>query len=103
MDYFYRNFMNRRREQFLRSIHSVEVQSEGTWYRGEFNKKEVEGDTLVVVATFPVLDSKTCTITASRLIDVHGEIAAYQQRVIEKISGQGCLIRITVPIYEVSQ
>lgn len=102
MEYFYNNFMNHQRNQWLRAIHSVEVQSDGKWYRGEFNKKEIEGDTLVILATFPELDAKTCTITASRVIDVRGEVAAYQQRVIEKISGQGCMIKLTIPIYEVS-
>lgn len=102
MEYFYNNFMKHRREQWLRSIHSVEVQSDGAWHRGEFNKKEIEDDTLVILATFPQLDAKACTITASRLVDVRGEVAAYQQRVIEKVSGQGCMIKITIPIYEVS-
>lgn len=102
MEYFYKNFMNHRRTQWLRALHSVEVQTSGTWYRGEINKKEIEGDTLVILATFPELDATACTITASRIIDVRGEVAAYQQRVIEKNSGQGCMIKLTIPIYEVS-
>lgn len=102
MQYFTDNFIDNRRSQWLRSIHSVEVQANGTWYRGKFNKKEIEVDTLVILATFPELDSVACTITASRIIDVRGEVAAYQQRVIEKVSGQGTMIKLTIPIYEVS-
>lgn len=102
MAYFTNNFVGHRREQWLRSIHSVEVQTNGKWYRGDITKKEVEDDTLVILATFPELDIYTCTITASRIIDVRGEVAAYQQRVIEKISGQGTLIKLTIPIYEVT-
>lgn len=102
MAYFSDSFVGHRRNQWLRSIHSVEVQVNGTWHRGEFNKKEIEGDTLVILATFPELDAVTCTITAMRLVDVRGEVAAYQQRVIEKISGQGCMIKLTIPIYEVT-
>lgn len=102
MAYFNQNFVNNRRQQWLRSIHSVEVQANGTWYRGDITKKEVEDDTLVIMATFPELDKYTLTITASRIIDVRGEVAAYQQRVIEKISGQGTLIKLTIPIYEVT-
>jgi hypothetical protein len=54
------------------------------------------------MATFPTLDSTACTITASRIIDSHGETAAYQQRKIEKVSGQGTMVKLTIPIYEVT-
>jgi hypothetical protein len=54
------------------------------------------------MATFPTLDSVECTISASRLIDVRGEVAAYQQRVIEKVQRQGVLVKLTIPIYEVT-
>ena len=102
MAYFSQNFIDHRRKQWLRSIHSVEVQTNGTWYTGKITKKELEGDTLVILATFPELDTLDCTLTASRIKDVRGEVAAYQQRVVEKISGQGVLLKITIPIYEVS-
>ena len=102
MAYFNDTFLNRRRKQWLRSIAAVEVQVSGKWYRGEINQKKIEDDTLVVMATFPELDSLACTITASRLIDVHGEQAAYQQRLIKKNSGQGTMIKLTIPIYEVT-
>lgn len=102
MAYFNDTFMDHRRQQWLRSIHAVEVQVGATWHRGDISQKQIEDDTLVIMATFPSLDSQACTITASRLIDVRGEVAAYQQRIIEKNSGQGTLIKITIPIYEVT-
>ena len=102
MAFFSESFMSHRRQQWLRSIYAVEAQVGGTWHRGEINQKNTEGDTLVIMATFPTLDSTSCTITASRIIDVHGEVAAYQQRLVNKISGQGTMIKITVPIYEVT-
>ena len=102
MGYFYDTFMGHRRKQWLRSIHSVDVQVNGTWHKGTINKKDIEGDTLIIRATFPTLDNEACTITASRLVDVRGEEAAYQQRVIEKQKGQGTMIKITIPIYEVA-
>lgn len=101
MAYFSDAFKSHRRKQWLRSISAVEVQVGAKWYRGEFNKKEIEGDTLVIMATFPELDSQECTITASRVLDIRGEQAAYQQRKIEKQAGQGTMVKITVPIYEV--
>lgn len=102
MAYFYDSFMGHRRNQWLRSIHAVEAQVGGAWHRGDINQKRIEGDTLVIMATFPTLDDEACTISASRLIDVRGEVAAYQQRVIEKVAGQGVLVKLTIPIYEVT-
>ena len=75
MAYFSDTFMGHRRNQWLRSIHAVEVQVGAAWHRGTINQKRIEGDTLVILATFPTLDSVDCTISASRLIDVRGEVA----------------------------
>ena len=102
MAYFSDTFMSHRRNQWLRSLVAVEAQVGGTWHRGEINQKKIEDDTLVIMATFPSLDAMACTITASRLIDVRGEQAAYQQRTIKKNSGQGTMIKITIPVYEVT-
>ena len=102
MAYFSDNFMGHRREQWLRSIHAVEAQVGTTWHRGTINKTRIEGDTLVILATFPTLDSVECTISASRLIDVRGEVAAYQQRLVKKVAGQGVMVKLTIPIYEVT-
>ena len=102
MAYFSDTYMNNQRRRWLNSIHSVEVLVDGTWHRGEFNRKDIEGDTIVISATFPTLDDKSCTITASRIVDVRGETAAYQNRAIRKNSGQGVMIKITIPVYEVT-
>lgn len=103
MAYFSGNFLKNRRKMWLRSIHAVEVQIDGKWHRGEINQKETQGDTLHIKATFPQFDSVACTITASRLIDIRGEEAAYQQLKIQKVAGQGTMLNITIPIYEVTQ
>lgn len=103
MAYFSDTFMNHRRAQWLRSIHAVEVLVDGVWHKGDFSQKDIEGDTLVIKATFPTIDAKTCTITASRVVDVRGEVAAYQQRTIKKASGQGTMIKLEIPIYEVTE
>ena len=102
MAYFSESFLNHRRRQWLRSIHEVEVQVNGGWHTGDIDKKEIQDDMLVITATFPTLNDVACTITASRLIDVRGEVAAYQQRSIKKNSGQGTMIKLTIPIYEVT-
>ena len=102
MAYFNDGFMEQRRQQWLRAIAYVEIREGTTWHRGEINQKKIEDDTMVITATFPTLDAKACTITGSRLVDVRGEIAAFQQRAISKKSGQGTMLKITIPIYEVT-
>jgi len=102
MAYFQNNFLKYRREQWLRSIVRVEAQVGSTWYPGDISKKAIENDTLVIMATFPQLDNSAVTISASRLVDVRGETAAYQTRAIQKVAGQGVMIKITIPIYEVT-
>ena len=101
MGYFSDTFMECRRKQWLRSIAEVEIQANGVWRTGVINQKKIEGDTLVIMATFPIVDYTSGTITASRVIDVRGEVVAYQQHAITKIRGQGTMIKISVPIYEV--
>lgn len=72
MAYFGEAYMGRRRQQWLRSLAYVEAQANGTWHRGTINQKKIEGENVVVMATFPTLDSIACTINASRLIDTYG-------------------------------
>lgn len=71
MAYFGEAYMGRRRQQWLRSLAYVEAQTNGTWHRGTINQKKIEGENVVVMATFPTLDSIACTINASRLIDTY--------------------------------
>lgn len=102
MGYFSDTFMEMRRKQWLRSIHEVEACVDGEWHTGAVNMKQIDGDTITIKVTFPSLDARDCTITATRIVDVRGEVAAYQQRLIHKNSGQGTMIKITIPIYEVT-
>ena len=54
------------------------------------------------MVTFPQLDNSAVTISASRVIDSRGEVAAQQTRTISKVAGQGTMIKLTIPIYEVT-
>jgi hypothetical protein len=101
MAYFSNAFLDERRKQWLRSIQKIQVQANGAWYDGDISRKIVDGDNLVIDATFPQLDTIATTITASRIIDIKGTQAAYQQRTIKKVASQGSFIRVTIPLYEV--
>ena len=67
MAYFSDTFMGHRRSQWLRSIHAVEVQVGASWHRGTINQKRIEGDTLVILATFPtsVISRRPVSLTCA--------------------------------------
>ena len=64
-NFFSDSFMARRRQQWLRSILRLEVRTNGTWYEGDIQKKEVQGDTLVLNVVFSAVDNMSCTIDRS--------------------------------------
>ena len=109
MAYFNESFMENRRKQWLRSIVAVEARAfresatttDSLMCRGKIIEKKIEGDSLVIMATFPELDAEACTIDLTRIIDVRGEIAAISRTVVYKNSGQGFMVKITIPLYEV--
>ncbi len=101
-NFFSDNFMARRRAQFLRSIHKLQVRSSGSWYDGEIQKKEVNGTTLIINCVFSALDGRAATIDRSRIFDVNGEVVHEQVESITKATGQGVMIQVKVPITETS-
>ena len=98
--FFSTGFMNRRRAQWLRSIHEVKVRSSGTWYTGEIQKKEVSGDTLIINVVFSDLDARSCYVDRSQITDTYGEVIHEQSENIQKATGQGTMLQIKVPIRE---
>lgn len=101
MSYFTGSFLSHRREEWLKAIAYVEILANSSWYRGTITKKEISSDSVIVTATFPQLDEYAAAITASRIIDIRGEVAAYQSKSLSKIAGQGTLLKIQIPIREV--
>ena len=109
MAFFNQTFLHKRRQQWLRSIHAVEMAASATkygadeWKRGEINQKKIEGDKLVIMATFPELDAQQWYIKAIRLVDVSGTEAAVSYKDVTTQKGQGTMIKIEFPIYEVTK
>ena len=102
MGYFQSAFLAQRRSDWLRWLHSVEVLVGSSWYKGTINQKKIDGENIIIViATFPQLDGVRATITASRIIALDGNVAAYQSRAVVKAAGQGTLVKIKVPLREV--
>jgi len=100
MSYYTEDFLSQRREQWLRAISQVQAQVDDTWYDGEIQTKEIDGTNIVIIAVFSSLDEVAGTISASRIIDNRGAVAAEQSENISKAVGQGAMIKIVLPIVE---
>lgn len=100
MAFYTTNFLANRRNQWMKSIQSIQVQVGSAWHTGDIQKKAVEGDSVVIHAVFSSLHTVAATITRSRVLDVRGEVAAEQAENITKVAGQGAMIRLVLPIRE---
>ena len=100
MVFYTQNFMEKRRNWWFKSIHKIEVLVGNTWHTGDIQKKELDGEKIVIHVVFPELTASVCTITSLRIIDIDGEVAALKTESITKASGQGVLIKIELPITE---
>jgi hypothetical protein len=94
------DFLNERRKQWLRAISKVQLQAGGTWYTADIQTKEIQGTSVVIIAVCSALDNVATTITASRLVDTRNVVALQQSENIAKVSGQGVMIKFTLPIVE---
>lgn len=100
MAFYTDNFLKKRRLWWMKNVAKVDALVGSTWYAGAIQKKELEGDTIVVHAVFSDLTDLACTITGLRVIDIDGEVAAQKNESITKAAGQGVLIKFELPITE---
>ena len=96
MAYFGEAYMGRRRQQWLRSLAYVEAQTNGTWHRERSIRKKIEGEKRGSYGDVPYAGLYRLHDQRLPLIDTYGEQAAYQQRTINKVAGQGTMIKITI-------
>jgi hypothetical protein len=100
MSFYTKNFLQKRRSWWMKSIDKVEVLVGSTWYTGAIQKKALEGDAVVIHAVFEPLTAAACTITSLRVTDIDGEVAAQIYETITTAAGQGVLIKLELPITE---
>lgn len=100
MAFYTDNFLKKRRQWWMKNIHKVQVFVGSSWYTGEIQKKELQGDKIVIHVVFAELTNVACTITSLRVTDIDGEVAAQKSESITKAAGQGVLIKIELPITE---
>lgn len=100
MAFYTEQFLKKRRVWWMKSIAKIEALIGSTWYTGTIQKKELDGNKIVIHAVFTELTAQACTITSLRVIDIDGEVAAQKSENIKKAAGQGVLIKIELPITE---
>lgn len=100
MAFYKSDFLDQRRRQWLNAIDRVQLKVGSTWYDAELQTKEIQGTSIVLIAVCSALESVAGTITASRILDIRGAIAAEQAENITKASGQGAMIKIVLPVIE---
>lgn len=100
MAFYTDNFLLKRRNWWLKNIHQVQAFVGSSWYIGEIQKKELQGDKIVLHVVFSELAPMSCTITSVRILDVDGETAAQKSESIIKAAGQGVLLKFELPITE---
>lgn len=100
MSFYTKNFLQKRRNWWMKNIVKVEVLVGSTWHTGDVQKKEIEGDVIVMHVVFASLTASACTITCLRVIDIDGEVAAQIYENITTAASQGVLLKIELPIIE---
>lgn len=99
MSFWSTDFMNARREQWMSSLGKLQYRVANTWIEATINSKTISGNKIVIVASFPRIESSQ-TITAMRILDSDGNQAGYQEISVVRAAGQGILVKFELPIYE---
>lgn len=100
MAFFTQNFLNARRQELLRSVCRFQYQiSNGSWYDGEINSKEVSGVNVVVFVAVPS-SGNADTITGVRVYDQNNALAGSQSISLRRSSLNSALLRFTFPLTE---
>lgn len=93
-------FLNKRREEWLKSIVKIQYYAGDTWYDAQITSKTIEGDTLKILSQ--TTDSEALTITSVRLIDTGGDVAGQITESIAKLATQGVITLWEFPLYEIT-
>jgi hypothetical protein len=95
------NFLNKRRNDWIRSIAKVQYRIGGTWYDGVINSKTISGNAITVIADMAGVPAGSQTISEIRLIDEGGQVAGSKLDSITKAGSQGVLVKFEFPLTEV--
>lgn len=92
--------MNDRRKEWMNSLVKFQYRVGSTWYDGDVGKKEISGDQMIYMVSFPRNTSSAETINAVRIIDVTGKQCAFQTVNIIRSKSQGVTTKFVFPLFE---
>ena len=100
MAFFTANFLNNRRKELLLSVEKFQYQiNNSSWYTGEINDKQIEGNAVAVYVNAPALGAAN-TITRVRVYDNNGALAGEQQISLTRQDINSALLRFEFPLIE---
>ena len=100
MAFWKKDFLDKRRRQWMAAIHKFQYQVNDTWYDAKVNSKKITGNTIVFIVSLPTIPKTAHTITGIRLYDVTGVICAEQALTVNRTARQAAWAQFEFPIYE---
>ena len=100
MAFWKKDFLDKRRRQWMEALHKFQYQVDGAWYDAKVNSKKITGNTIVFIVSLPTVPKTAHTIIGIRLYDVTGVICAEQAVTVKRTASQGVLAKFEFPIYE---
>lgn len=94
------SFLNKRREEWLKSVERFQYLTDGVWKDAVITDKRVDGNALKITTT-TTDDGTAAAITAVRILDRDGDVAGQMNENIEKKATQGVLTLWEFPLYEI--
>ena len=91
MGFWEKDFLNRRRQEWMESIHKFQYQVNGNWYDAKINSKKITGNKIVFIVSLLTTPKTAHTITGIRLWDITA---------VKRTANQGVLAKFEFPIYE---
>ena len=100
MSFWSTEFMNDRRNDWLKALVRFEYRVGSAWYTAKINTKRIVGHAVEIIVSLPRVSTGSQTITAVRIIDVKGKQCGYQETKVVRATNQGVLVKFEFPIYE---
>ena len=93
MGFWEKDFLDRRRQEWMSSIHKFQYQVNGNWYDAKINSKKITGNKIVFIVSLLTTPKTAHTITGIRLWDITGRICGGLEVAVKRTANQGVLAK----------
>ena len=100
MGFWEKDFLDRRRQEWMSSIYKFQYQVNGNWYDAKIHSKKITGNKIVSIVRLLTTPKTAHTITGIRLWDITGRICGGLEVAVKRTANQGVLAKFEFPIYE---